>query len=382
LTPEELAAQFEQYTYEYFLDKALEQVPATMDTREGSIIYDAIAPAAYSFAELAMEMRNILLNAYTQTATGEFLDYKAAERGIEREPATFAKALGHFTNETGGFVSVAVGDRFASLGEEPIYYTVTDTLAEQAGQAELTAETSGEGGNSYVGQLLPVTPQTGLANAYISEITIPARDQETDDELRQRLLNNVDTVNFGGNVSDYISYATELADVSAVQVYPTWDGGGTVKLVVLNNQHNAPSQALIDDVQEAVDPTDAQGEGYGIAPVGHTVTVVAPAIKTINTVLTVDVDADHTITDVTAGIQEAIQDYFSSLREAWGTVSANGRGYEMTVYRSQITLRVLQVTGVVNVESVLLNNENADIALQFTDEISELPIAGTVTVND
>ena len=37
---------YEEVTYESILERMLEKVPDNMDKREGSIIYDALAPAA------------------------------------------------------------------------------------------------------------------------------------------------------------------------------------------------------------------------------------------------------------------------------------------------------------------------------------------------
>ena len=45
---------YEEMTYERIVSRCLARVPGTVDKREGSIIYDAIAPAA---AELAILTR-------------------------------------------------------------------------------------------------------------------------------------------------------------------------------------------------------------------------------------------------------------------------------------------------------------------------------------
>ena len=42
---------FEEKTFEVILNEALEQVPNDVDKREGSIIYDALAPTALKLAE-------------------------------------------------------------------------------------------------------------------------------------------------------------------------------------------------------------------------------------------------------------------------------------------------------------------------------------------
>ena len=37
----------EKYTFDYLMNDALSRVNENIDTREGSIIYDALAPACY-----------------------------------------------------------------------------------------------------------------------------------------------------------------------------------------------------------------------------------------------------------------------------------------------------------------------------------------------
>ena len=375
----DIGQEFEKYDYNYFLKNALDRVPDGVDTREGSIIYDAIAPVAYSFAESAMNMRTIVLNAYTQTAVGEYLDYKAAERGINREDATYARVLAKFTDNKGNPLIIDLNDRFSSTGASPIFYTCTNVLTD--GQAELTAETLGSAANGILGQLLPVTPFNNLGTAQIVEVTVPARDEEDDETLRNRLLNSNNTIEFGGNVSAYNSFTKSLEDVGAVQVYPTWNGSGTVKLVILDNTFNSPSQSLIDEVQNAIDPTDEQGQGYGLAPIGHTVSVVAPTKRVIDVALMIETDSKTTITDVTESVNKAVAAYFEKLCKTWDTLISE-REYKVTVYRSQLVVEILKVQGIVNASHVLLDGIDNDVSLIFSNAISELPIVGSVTIND
>lgn len=374
-----IGEEFEKYDYPYFLNACLERVPEGVDKREGSIIYDAIAPVAYSFAESAMNMRNIVLNAYTQTAIGEYLDYKAAERGTKREPATYARVLATFTDDKGEPLVIEINDRFSSTGASPIFYTCTKVLAD--GKAELTAETLGIVPNAILGQLLPITPFDHLGTAQILQVTVPARDEEDDESLRKRLLSDNDVVKYGGNVADYIEFTKNLEDVGAVQVYPTWNGGGTVKLVILDNRFRAASQSLIGEVKNIIDPMDNEGNGYGIAPIGHQVTVVAPKERSIDVSMTIETDTNTTIIDVTPQVEEAVENYFVKLRQEWDTLISE-RDYKLTVYRSQFLVEILKISGIVNVTNLLLDGLDEDIEMIFSKEVSELPVVRGVTINE
>lgn len=381
MTPEELAQRYQNMDFDYFIESALERVPESLDTREGSVIYDAIAPAAYLMTEMALNLSTSVLNTFTQTASGEFLDYRAEERGITREPATYAELVATMTDENGSPLVGALGDRFASIGVEPVYYSVK-RLSNITGQVILAAETAGEVGNSYVGQILPVSPISSFGNAEIIEVSIPARDQESDDELRERLLKANEIISFGGNVSDYINYVNEMDEVAAVQVYPTWNGGGTVKIVILNNQYLTPSQALISKVQTVIDPVDVSGNGYGIAPIGHKVTVMSPTLRTINVSVTIQTANNVTAEDVRQQIEKAISDYFADVRKSWGVIDFDTRTYLVTLYRSQIIVSLLKINGITNVSNVSFDGTDGDVNLITNDKKEELAMLGTVKINE
>lgn len=381
MTPEELAQQYQNMDFDYFIESALERVPESLDTREGSVIYDAIAPAAYLMTEMALNLSTSVLNTFTQTASGEFLDYRAEERGITREPATYAELVATMTDENGSPLVGSLGDRFASVGVEPVYYSVK-RLSNITGQVILAAETAGEVGNSYVGQILPVSPISSFGNAEIIEVSIPARDQESDDELRERLLKTNEIISFGGNVSDYINYVNEMDEVAAVQVYPTWNGGGTVKIVILNNQYLTPSQALISKVQTVIDPVDVSGNGYGIAPIGHKVTVMSPTLRTINVSVTIQTANNVTAEDVRQQIEKAISDYFADVRKSWGVIDFDTRTYLVTLYRSQIIVSLLKINGITNVSNVSFDGTEGDVNLITNDKKEELAMLGTVKINE
>lgn len=381
MTPEELAQQYQNMDFDYFIESALERVPESLDTREGSVIYDAIAPAAYLMTEMALNLSTSVLNTFTQTASGEFLDYRAEERGITREPATYAELVATMTDENGSPLVGSLGDRFASVGVEPVYYSVK-RLSNITGQVILAAETAGEVGNSYVGQILPVSPISSFGNAEIIEVSIPARDQESDDELRERLLKANEIISFGGNVSDYINYVNEMDEVAAVQVYPTWNGGGTVKIVILNNQYLTPSQALISKVQTVIDPVDVSGNGYGIAPIGHKVTVMSPTLRTINVSVTIQTANNVTAEDVRQQIEKAISDYFADVRKSWGVIDFDTRTYLVTLYRSQIIVSLLKINGITNVSNVSFDGTEGDVNLITNDKKEELAMLGTVKINE
>lgn len=379
MTPQEMADKLAALDFDYWKDKALDKVPNNIDSREGSIIYDALAPSAYSFAEVILYIRQWILDSYTQTATNQYLDYRGQERGLTRIAATAAVVTGRFLDRDGKPANVEVGDRFASIGPLPFFYAVSKVNDDGTGQ--LTSETTGDAPNHYIGQILPITPNDDVADAQIIEISVPARNVETDDEFRKRILANYNVNAYGGNVADYQDMVAQLHTVGAVQIYPTWAGGGTVKLVILDNDFSPPSEQLIHDVQTAIDPQDMPGDGYGLAPIGHTVTVIGPTERKIDVVVTVQTDGSVQVNEVRTQINDAIEGYFDSVRRTWGSMDISHRSYTLRILRAQIIAAILRIPGIINATDLTIAGGDVDIKMTSTGILSELPVVGEVTVN-
>lgn len=381
MNPEQLAEEYEQRGYEFWLDEMLTKVPENIDKREGSVIYDGLAPAAMLMALQSQNMATIIRETYIKTASGEFLDYRAVEHGTQRYAATNTVVKAKFEDyEHKPLNNVVVGDRFASIGETPIFYTVTKINDDLTG--ELTAEVPGSGANGYIGQILPVTPNDRVNWAEILEVTIPARDKETDDHLRKRLLNTNSWVAYGGNVADYLDMISKINDVGAAQVYPTWAGPGTVKLVIVGNDYRPASAELIRKVKEQIDPEDKTTEGLGLAPIDHRVTVVAPEALTVNVKSNITLLSESSKATVESGVKQALDDYFKELRQKWNEINqATGRGYSLVVYRSQILSKIMTVEGIANASLPLLNDKDSDVILIFNNNISQIPFLGEVVLN-
>ena len=320
-----------------------------------------------------MQLKNVLLETFVVTATGEYLDYRAQETGLERIEATKAIVRARLTREDGSPFSVAMGSRFSSIGDDPVYYTVIG--AEEEGIFRLQAEIAGESGNKYIGVLLPLNNFNGLAEAMVTEILIPARDTETDEELRKRIIDSKEIVTFGGNITDYYYLTSGIQGVGAVQIYPVWNGGGTVRLVILDDTYKAANEVLVERVQQMIDPTSNQ-QGIGYAPIGHQVTVAAPTNKTIDVEFEPTLNLGVSYPQLADTIHQVIEDYFDKVRRGWD--ERTDAGYECWVFRSQITAAILSVLGVANVQGLKLNGLEADVQLELSNDKQELPLLGEV----
>lgn len=381
MNPEDLAAELESHDADYFLELMLDAVPEDIDKRQGSIVYDALAPASQLMGVQSLALANIIRQTYIKTAQGEFLGYRAIEHGTNRYPATQTEVKAKFLDDDGKAIkNVNVGDKFASIGESPIFYTVTSINDDLTGQ--MIADEAGTDANGYLGQILPVTPNDALSWAEIVEITAPSRDAETDDHLRQRLLNGQNWIAYGGNIADYLDMVSKIPEVGAAQVYPTWQGPGTVKLVIVDNNYQPASATLVKQVKDKIDPEDTTAQGYGLAPIDHRVTVVAPEALKIDVTTKIKLEAQATEGVVKKDIQDMLEKFFTELRQSWNKINPEiGRGYALAVYRSKILSKIMMVDGVADATLPQLNGKDKDVALTFNNEISQLPILGEVSLN-
>ena len=72
---------YENMTFENVMDRCLARVSASVDKREGSIVYDAIAPAAAELAILYIELAYLMDRAFPDTETSDDLTKKRVPDG-------------------------------------------------------------------------------------------------------------------------------------------------------------------------------------------------------------------------------------------------------------------------------------------------------------
>lgn len=223
----------------------------------------------------------------------------------------------------------------------------------------------------------------GLTSAQITDILVPGDDTETDEEYRERVIEALNDRPFAGNIAAYRQEILAIDGVGAVQVYPTWNGGGTVKCSILGADYLPASPTLVDNVQTAIDPEVNQGLGLGLAPIGATVTITTPDEVEINVAATLLLSPGYSIEQVQDGVEQQIKNYLLSVRQEWDTnISPTGVQYAANVYVARVISAVVNAPGVVNVMSLTLNGANTDIALTESGTVQQIPVIGTVTLSE
>lgn len=369
--------EFSQETYRNLLQAMLDRVPDTYDKRDTSPIPTALGPAAWALEGFYLVLDQVQRSAFLQTAVGQDLDNLAAIGGLTRSPASPAVRLGVFNT------AVPIGSRFSTVnGSASINFSVT-AATETANQYQMTAETPGSIGNEYTGPILPITAIPGLTSAQITDILVPGDDEEDDEALRARLIDALNNRPFGGNVASYRSAILAIDGVGAVQIYPTWNGGGTVKCSILGADLLPASPTLVENVQNAIDPPPDQGLGLGTAPIGAKVTITAPDSVTVTVTATVELATGYSVEQVEPLASQAVGQYLESVRESWGeSVSDTGEEYAANVYLSRVLAAIVGTAGVVNVSDVELNGAATDLILTETGTTQQVPVLGEVTLSE
>lgn len=397
---------YEGMTYEVIMNRLLKNVEdnnSNLDTREGSVVYNALAPAAIEIAQMYIELDYILDQVFADTASREYLIKRCAERGIYPREATKAIRKGEFN------INVPIGSRF-SLSE--LNYIVTDKISDCT--YKLECETVGEVGNYEYGNLILIDYIDGLTSANLTDVLIPGEDEEDTESLRKRYYNSIETQAFGGNVADYKEKVIAIDGVGGVKVHRAWNGGirpaelippdtfaawltatvempdgirtwlnlifeaategvlttgGAVRLIIIDSAYNKPSDTLLDMVQTEIDPVENHGEGLGIAPIGHVVTVrgVEEAVIDIKTHITYKTGWNWE--SVKPYVENCIDDYFKEISKGWADSES------IIIRISQIETRLLGVMGILDIADTLINGATMNLILSG----SAIPVRGNIS---
>lgn len=406
---------FENTTYEVILDRMLSRVPDSFDKREGSVIFDTHSPTAIEFQILYIELESLINNSYGDTAAREFLILLCKDRGITPKPASNAILQGVFTPASIGAANL-IGQRF---NIDDLNYIVTGVIDEQAGSYQVKCETAGEIGNQHLGSMIPMEYVRGLETAALTDVLIPGEDEEDTEVLRQRYFDSFGEFAFGGNRADYMGKVRSIQGVGGVKLERVWNGnirpadmipnesvqewfnqqdslpeevatwltavytaglqkklvtGGTVLITITNSsdygEAGTGKGGLVETVQTALDPEENAGEGYGLAPIGHVVTVQTASGVRVDVKTHISFNSGYSWSTMQSEVEKAVSDYLLSLRKIW-------ESNDYTVVRiAQLESAILALDGVVDIDGTTINGNTSNLVLTRY----QIPIFGGVSV--
>lgn len=336
--------------------RMLADISNDYDKSEGSFFYDAISPVAIELEKSYGKQAQILTNAFAATASGSYLDAKCGELGITRKPATTATGTVKITGTKGAAVQKA-----SLVATELVTFRTTEgiTIGESGSTTVIVECTErGTAGNVAANAIkyFPVTIE-GIHSVTNSEPITSGYDEETDESLRQRYYDKVNTPATSGNAAHYEQWAKLIEGVGSAKVFPTWNGPGTVKVVICDRNKRAASSELIEEAAQYIETQ---------RPIGASVTVESVREKDINVTASLTLVNSVTKEQVEKEFENALEDYFKDIALANKYVSY-----------AKIGSLLYGVSGVVDYSDLQINEGTGNITLTEV----ELPVVGTVVLS-
>lgn len=343
---------FEDNTFEAILQRRLANVSRDQDKTEGSFVYESQVSGSIEDSLIYAALDRWLEEVFATTASREYLIKRAEEFGLAPHEAVYAVWRVKVTPEG---LDIPIGTRFNSG-----VINLAITKNEGSGYYLMQCETVGVAGNSLTGSVIPIYYISGLTTAVLQELVTAGTEEEDTEDFRDRFLTYVQNPGTSGNATHYYNWAMSVSGVGGCKIYPLWNGNGTVKVVIVDDNMDAATQALVTSVYDYIET---------VRPIGPTVTVVSATEVTVNVAVTVELEDGYTEANVTENIETALTDYFESY------------GFKTTsIERSQIGKIILDTEGVANYDydTLLLNSSSADVTIS-SDQIAKFG-ALTLTV--
>jgi uncharacterized phage protein gp47/JayE len=201
----------------------------------------------------------LALQLLPDTAETEWLDRHGdiwlvnADGTTGRKLATLAQGTANFTGLVGGIVIPA--NSTLSSGSGFFYETMEDIVTADGGVATpgpIRALDPGSGGNLEPGDGLALQdpPVNVVGGATVIEVD-GGTDEETDDELRMRVLHRIRQPPQGGAAHDYVQWALAVPGCTRAWVSPLEMGMGTVTVRVLFDDLRADDDGWPNEVDLA-----------------------------------------------------------------------------------------------------------------------------------
>lgn len=320
--------------------------PADIDTREGSLFYNACSRQAIKLEEAFIQMDLILDNMIVDTMDEEHLTTYGNERGVIRNAATAATVKGVFSQE------IEIGARFLLNNYT---YIVTSKLSDYT--YVLTCETPGDEANSNIGEIEPIEYIDEYAGGSITEILTPGTPLEDLEEYRTRVITSFNTKSFGGNRAQYTEYMNALPYVGGCKVTRRKEGEENITIYFQSETYGVPTPETVEKAQTEIDPTINSGEGYGLAPICHKVKIQGVTGVTVNISTKITFDSGFSFDSLQETINGVIDDYLMELNKTW-------QGSDALIVRiAMIESKIMSIDGVIDITETTINDASENLTL-------------------
>jgi uncharacterized phage protein gp47/JayE len=340
----------------------------------GSVIRTLTEVVAEVVGELYAFGADMLRQGFLDTATGTWLERKAAEYAVTRNPAVktqgrvvFSRNVARNTN-----VPIPAGTIVATpkdqAGVEYRFFTTAAAVlpANQLSVEVLVdAETAGQAwnvGSGAISKMKTYIAGVDAVNNATGWLDVVGADAENDTSLRQRCYLAWEELSQGGTAAAYISWALSVPGVRSAYVDDDLPrGDGTLDLYIIG-EAGPPDAALLDAVQAVVDAN---------RPITADALVRPPDVVTVPIALRVTPRAGYDVVAMEAEIRRRLSVLFGDVEDASLAIRPLGVGKDVVV--AQIVAAVMGVTGLYR---VVVEQPAADVDIAA----NEFPELGAVTV--
>lgn len=243
-----------------------------------------------------------------------------------RKPATFATATATMTGTSGRSVAAGTVLLFGSQT-----YTTVDPIVIGGGATPVAIEavTAGSVASLEIGNVLRLQTAIAGVNAVATVTAVePGIDEESDDQLRARVLERIRKPPMGGDRDDYVAWAKEVAGVTRAWCAPLEMGIGTVTV-----------RFMMDELR-------AGGGGF---PETGDLTDVADYLDTVRPVAVKDLFVEAPIAEA---ISFTVADLVNDSASVRASIAANVKDMlyrraapGQTIYRSWVSEAISTATG-------------------------------------
>ena len=313
----------------------------------------ALAAQVYA---LWVQSEWVTRQAFPQTASGAYLDSHAQLRGLERKQAVAARGIVRFTAGEAAQTPREIPAGTVCMTAGLVRFETAAAAVLPAGElwvdVPVQALTAGTAGNVAAGAILTMA----VAPVGIVQSTHPApctggADAETDEGLRQRVLDTFRRLPNGANAAFYEQEALSFDQVAAAAVVPRPRGTGSVDVVV-TTAGGLPGQELLEKLEDYFEQR---------REIAVDVQVRAPETETVHVQVRVAAAA--------GADQAAVLERVENTLRGWFTGARLGQ----SVLRARLGNLIFQCAGV---ENYVIVSPAADAAVQA----DVLPVLGTLTV--
>lgn len=263
---------YKDQTYEVIKERILDGNISNIDKKEGSFTNNMISPIAVEFARTYMEFEHILNILFVTDSYGEYLDKRANEFGIYRKMGTKANGIVRIY----GAEDIVIPRNATLTTNTGLIFIVSrqDYIKEEYVDLVVEASEIGEIYNIDANELWSTTISDGVNTIEVNRIENTSKfvggvEIESDEQLRERILEQARNPATSGNEQDYINWCKEIDGVFNVTVRPLWNGPNTVKLIISDEDKQPLPESIVTKCDEYI---------QSIRPIGANVTVSNPSI--------------------------------------------------------------------------------------------------------